>query len=218
MIINKKLLYCGILLIIFSIALVIPFPNTHPYVLIEFSSIPLKTVNGYDLKGWASLILLFAGLIFTLKAIEKFRVWLVFFVLISFEVLPNLLVFTYQETVAKGVDAVSYERQESRCSFNKTAEEIMEAYCEFPLKNHSSEDVAFSLELFEYNLQEYSFRRHPLNLNLKGPFSVKLKGKEEKVFKIKTKIPLSEIITDFDGGEFSILNISISSEDKKRNL
>lgn len=88
------------------------------------------------------------------------------------------------------------------------------AECELPFKNHSENDVKFSMEYYE----SYPSKHGPM-VSLMGPIKVMVKGNENKVVKIETNIDVSKIKKLSDGGGMTgSVPIIIKSGEKSENL
>lgn len=219
MIKNKRFLYLFIIFFFASIALNIPFPNKTLYgdtVLVW--NIPLKTLNGLNYVGITSLFLLIVSLYFQVKSVNKYHARFVIFTIIVAIFLPSIVVNLYQKTFASGIYSISYTDSGSHCSFDMVNEKNLHGECELPLKNHSRNDVQFSIEFYEpYPFDENSPMISLMNKN--GPFRVRLKGKESELVKIETNIDVSRIKKHSYGGEITGgVPIIIKSGTKSRNL
>lgn len=131
--------------------------------------------------------------------------------------IPSLIVTAFQETVATGVYAVSYERGKSSCGFEKVDESTLKGECELPFKNHSSNDVQFSIEFYEFYSSEHDLPMLSL-MNVGAPYEVELKGKEHKIIKIESYIDVSKLENHIEGGNAAGINIFIKSGEMVRKL
>ena len=103
------------------------------------------------------------------------------------------------------------------CNFDMINEETLRGECELPLKNHSENDVQFSIEFYESSPSKYGPKVSLMNKN--GPYKVRLKGKESKVVQIEADIDVSKIKKHSDGGAMTgSVPIIIRSGEKSRKL
>ena len=219
MIKNKKFLYLFIIFFFVSIALNIPFPNKTLYGnTVIVLNIPIKTLNGLNYVGITSLLLLIVSLYFLVKSLNKYHARFVVLTIIVAIFLPSIVVNSYQRTFATGIYSISYTDSGSHCKFDMINEETLHGECELPLKNHSRNDVQFSIEFYEpYPFDQDSPMVSLMNKN--GPFKIRLKGKESELVKIETNIDVSKVKKHSYGGEMTGgVPIIIKSGEKSRNL
>lgn len=219
MIKNKKLYNLALILFIAAIALNFPFPHENPYgeTVASVLNIPVQSVNGWHYVGMASLALLISAIYFLSKSVNKFhgRVVLIAIILALFA--PSIIASSFQKTIASGIYAVSYERNESSCHFDMNDESTLSGECELLFENHSREDVQFNIEFYE----KYSFEDDVQMVSLMNnhaPYVVNLKGNERKTVKIATDIDVSNIENHVESGRSTFINIIIKSGEKSRKL
>jgi uncharacterized membrane protein len=92
---NKKLLILSGILLIFSIALTFPYPDTYLSARARSSifNVPVTTMDGLNTIGILALFLLFASLSLLVKGLEKYKMRLVFATILLFMLLPNVMIF-----------------------------------------------------------------------------------------------------------------------------
>ncbi len=218
MIKNKTFLYLFIIFFFASIALNIPFPNKTLYrETVILMNIPIKTLNGLNYVGIISFLLLIVSLYFLVKSLNKYHVRFVLITIIVASFIPSIFINLYQKTFATGIYSISYKDRESRCNFDMINEETLHGECELPLKNNSKNDVQFSIEFYESSPSKYVPKVSLMNK--KGPYKVRLKGKESKVVQIEADIDVSKIKKHSDGGAMTgSVPIIIRSGEKSRKL
>ncbi|MDR6121314.1 hypothetical protein QFZ87_000911 [Bacillus sp. SLBN-46] len=215
MIKDKKYLYIALIPFLLSMALNFPFPDAAPYgeTLVSVFDIPIRTESGINFIGILSLLLLILCLYLLSKSLNKYKVRLVLLAILIAVFVPTYVVKSFQKTVATGIYAVSYESEESTCSFEKNNETTLNAICELPFKNYSDKSVEFTV-VFK-NLDYF-----PLGsiMNSQAPYKVGLKGNERRVVKIETSVDVSRLEIQMDSGEVAGFNFIIKSGGKSRKL
>jgi hypothetical protein len=131
--------------------------------------------------------------------------------------LPHGIVIAYQKTLASGIYAISYERNQSSCSFEMINENTLYGSCNLPFENHSDQEVHFSVEFYEKYLFEDEKPMMSL-MNDPGPYEVVLKGKERRTVQIEAEIDISEMKNYVTSGEALMVNIMMKSGGKSRKL
>ncbi|MBM0064889.1 hypothetical protein [Alkalicoccobacillus gibsonii] len=146
MIRNKWLLMGSVFIFILLIIYRLPYPNTR---FIGSGSSDLFLFNlssrtGVELMEWISLILFVIAIVLFVRSLTDHRAVLTVLMVIAVGWLPMKVVELYQFTLATGVDAVSYNDEESSCTFDGR-----DTMCEVELKNHSSNEVEFLLNVYD---------------------------------------------------------------------
>ncbi|MEH7238526.1 hypothetical protein [Bacillus sp. JJ1562] len=219
MIKNKKILYLALILFIASLVLNFPFPHERPYskTVASVLNIPVQSVNGLEYVGIASLVLLFASLYLLSKSVKKYNRRVVWLAIIIALFAPPMMASAFQKTFAKGVYAVSYEREMSNCQFEMIDETILHGECELPFENYSRDDVQYTIEFYEIDGFEEDIQMVSL-MNNNAPYKVELKGNERKMVKIESNIDVSKMESHIEQGWSSYINIIIKSGEKTRKL
>ncbi|MFJ6413705.1 hypothetical protein ACIQLG_13040 [Terribacillus saccharophilus] len=212
MIKSKKMLWIALSLFIISTAISFPFPHAIPYgeTIISVFNFPIRTVNGLNFMGVFSFALFIASLFFLTRSLKKYHKRAVLIAIILVVLLPQMLISSYQKTIATGIYAVFYDREASYCEFEMVGESTLGGECELSFENYSTDDLQYTLEFQESMV---SLMNHN-----KVPYEVSIEGKEKKVVKIKTNIDVSNIENHVEGGSASDINIIIRSGDKIRKL
>ncbi|MFC7063408.1 hypothetical protein [Halobacillus seohaensis] len=219
MIKNKKFLYIALILLTIFMVLNFPFPYENPYgmTVVSILNVPIEIVNGFNYIGLLYLVVFITGIYFLVKSLEKYRVRAVILSFITIAVLPMIFASFYQNTFAEGVYAVSYDQEDSMCEFEMTDSTKLNGVCEFPFKNHSQDDVQFSIDFYE----QYSRGGEQPLMSLmqnNGPFEVSLAGKERKRVKVEADIDMSEMDDPIRGGSASMVHIILRSDELARKL
>lgn len=210
---NKPALYVSVLLIVTAMIMSFPFKLSTPYGPGRTSilAIPTRTAEGPVYLGMIILSILFLGLVFLVLALKKYRVRAVLIAILLFVFGPLKIAEAYQNSFATGLDAISYDRDRSSCSYAKKNDTTMTAHCELYLQNHSKEDVTFMLTFYE---EEYAIGSH--FMNSAGPFEVTVPKKNQNPVILKRKLKL-EKEQPFSGSD-SHFNIILEVKGKKRIL
>jgi hypothetical protein len=215
MIKDKKYPYIALIPFFLSMALNFPFPDAAPYGerLVSVFDIPVRTENGINFIGIVSLLLLILSLYLLSKSLNKYKVRMGFLAILIAIFAPPYVVKSIQNTFATGIYAVSYDSEESTCSFEKNNKTTLHAICELPFENYSDESVEFTVEF-------KNFDSFPLGsiMNSHAPYKVRLEGNERKVVKIETSLDVSKLKIQLDSGEVAGFNLIIKSGGKSRKL
>lgn len=219
MIENKKMFYTGIVLSIALIVISFPFPHDGPFgeTIASALHLPTQSANGLQYIGMTSLALFIACLALLTLSVNKYsgRIFLLTFLILAYT--PSMIVSSYQNTLAIGVYAVSYEREESHCQFQMLNDTTLHGICELSFENYSDNEVEFAMEFYEKYLFEEDIHSVSL-MNKNAPYIVTLDGNERKKVKIESFIDVSNIEYYAEYGSYTGINIMIKSGNKVRNL
>jgi hypothetical protein len=212
---NKRYFFIAFIPFIASMVLNFPFPDLNPYgeTVVSVLNVPVKTVNGINYVGMASLFLLIVSLYFLWKSLGDYRKRSVVIAIILATFIPSFLAISFQKTLATGIYAIAYEHEKSHCRFEMTNKTTLHGVCTLPFENYSNADVKFSLE---FNDQDDIQMESLMNNN--APYEVKLRGNKSEIIKIETNIDVSKMKNHIDGGEANGINIVIKSGGKSRKL
>ncbi|ALS74112.1 hypothetical protein AUC31_02060 [Planococcus rifietoensis] len=205
--------------IVFAICMYLffPFPNTAmKEAQFVFMSFPIQDQEGYKLLGIIGSIMFIGAIILLFRSLEKYRFRIVFAVVIVYMFLPNLLIATYQETLANGISAISYDGN-GQCNF-VTLDDSMDAECNLVLHNRSDEAVTVELEFIDSLFTEEEDMRIESLMNLAGPYSVTLAANSKKHIHLKELIDLSGVPDHIDSGTSFGINLKIKAGNKTRIL
>jgi hypothetical protein len=219
MIKNNKYLALAIILFFISIALNFPFPHEYP-IGQELSSafnFPITTMDGVSYIGVTGLILFIISLFFLVKSLDQYHVRMVLMAMFLVVFLPMEMVNAYQNTLARGIYAIEYERESSSCVFETKGEKTLTANCQLTFENHSNKTVRFSIEFYEKYRFEGDMPVFPL-LNKEGPYEVTLSGKQRETVIIDNEMELSQLGISYFGGHSSGINLKIVDGERVRNL
>ncbi|WLR41829.1 hypothetical protein LC087_13390 [Bacillus carboniphilus] len=148
---NKKMFFSSIITLTLSIILGIyfMFPENKTYkATMIFMSNPVRNQDGFILLGVIGSILFIASLILLVKSTKKYHFIAFILVIVLYVFIPKLIIGGYQETLATGIHAISYDGNGS-CDFEKGNEFLLKGQCEFVLHNRSNEEISFELEFLD---------------------------------------------------------------------
>ena len=206
--------------IVFAICMTLffPFPND---VLnnanFTFMSFPIQNQDGYVLLGVFGAVLFIGAIILLFNSLEKYRFRTVFAVVIVYMVLPSLLIIAYQETLATGISAISYDGN-GQCSFEAITEnEVMGGECDLVLHNHSNEAVTVELEFTDSLFREDDMRMTSL-MNLAGPYQITIDANSQQSIHLEELLDISDVSNHVHSGEAFGIHIKVVDSEKTRVL
>lgn len=203
----------GILLVI-CMALFFPFPsNLDVGATVMIFSIPVQDSKGIKYLGIIGVVLFILALILLVKGLKKYKVRLVILVIVVYSLLPNLLISVYQDTLARGLQAVSYDG-EGTCEFEYKSDPIMKGDCQFTLKNHSKEQVSFDLEFIDTSILDEDIFESLMNYG--GPYKITLKSNEIKTIRLNETINVSTVPKQFDSATMAGIHFKLIDGKKER--
>lgn len=216
MIKSKSRFFGSLIIFAICISLFFPFPNdVMTGAQITFMSFVIEDKNGYNLLGIIGSVLFVRAIILLLNSLEKFQFRALIAVVIIYMFLPNLLVTAYQETLASGPAAISYDGN-GQCHF-QTMDETMDGECKLVLHNHSNEAVTVEMEFIDSFFSEDDMRMESL-MNLAGPYTVTLAANSKKHIHVKELIDLSGVPNYIEAGTSFGINLKIKAGNKTRIL
>lgn len=219
MIKNKKTLFIAIILFIASMILNFPFPHKSPFgeTIASVFNIPVRSVNGLHYIGITSLVLLIVSLVFLGLSLKKYHGRSVLLAIIIGMLAPPMIAESFQKTLATGIYAVDYDRENSSCHFEMTDDTTLHGECELPFVNHSKKDVQFTVEFYDKYYMEDDIQKVSL-MNNNAPYEVEIEGKSKKTIIIESDIDVSNMENHVEHGGGTFVNIIIKSGEKIRKL
>src|SRR6478752_435953 len=154
MIRERSLLIKGLTFLLAVFILNIPFPNSTPlsHSVFSFLGLPIygdeETMTGiqYASNAWGIILLL--GLFALYKSLNRHRLKLT--ILAAFIVIsgPGHMVEAMQKTVLPGMYVVSYDAENSNCTFETNKREtILTGNCKLSFENNRSKPVTFEVAI-----------------------------------------------------------------------
>ncbi|WP_096199953.1 hypothetical protein [Bacillus sp. FJAT-45350] len=193
--IHKKRFWLGISIFLISFILIFPFPHHAPLgeSIFKLLGIPpysrMVTETGLHYVGLTSILLLFISLFILNSACHKWNTRIIVGSVVTYFLLPMIIISTYQMTVASSIYALSYERNMSECTYATDESKLEKKIeCLLPIINNRNKEISFEIELRERKFEDvpsYSL------LNQAGPHIVTLYHREEKVIKLVAVIDIS---------------------------
>lgn len=211
---NKPAFYISVLLILTAMIMSFPLRLGAPYgpELTVVLGIPTRTVEGPVYYGMLIISILILGLVFLVRALKKYRGRTVLLAILLFVFGPLKIAEGYQNTFATGLDAISYDKEKSECTYESMDRtSVMTVHCELYFQNHSEEDVTFMLTFYE---DEYAIWIH--HLNNEGPLEMTVSEQDRGPIIVKRELKL-EKEQHFSGSD-SRFGVILEAEGKKRTF
>ncbi|GKV57554.1 hypothetical protein NCCP2222_35010 [Sporosarcina sp. NCCP-2222] len=197
--------------------MMLPYPDNQ---LIDatttFMSFPIKTSQGFRFIGIAGSILFVLALVLLAKGLRKYHVRTILLVIGLFTFSPKYLLAFYQDTLASGINAVTYDG-EGTCQFEEKSEALLEGTCSIVLRNRSKEPVTFALEFINSNDLEDGIRMQTL-MNTNGPYQITIDAKQERRVNLTELLDVSDIPQRITNGSSNRVHIRLIEPGKSRNL
>ena len=213
MIANKSRFFIGVGLFILLFFVFIPFPNNWTFdATVTVMGFPIQTQDGIDFIGIICAILFFLAAFLLYSSLKKYQGRLLILAILLFFLLPNPVISLYQETLAHGINAISYDNNGS-CEINSFRDNELEIECEIALKNRSNKPVSFEIEFLE---SYFDSRLSTSLLNLNGPYVLKLYPNEMRTFHFKETIDVRNVSNYIEGGSSSFINFILKDGEKSR--
>ncbi|MFJ7736641.1 hypothetical protein ACIQ2D_09875 [Lysinibacillus sp. NPDC097287] len=213
--------YCfGVAIVLWLICmwLTMPFPDALNIERgVSVLNVLIKTKDGYQIEGLLTILLLSICLYFLIYGVKKHQIFWSLALIVSFVFVPSLIVNAYQNTLATGINAVSYDIDKSDCRFKLEDDYTLKGTCRLPLQNLSTEEVTLNLEFYETYWYEDDVRSVSL-MNAGLPYEVKLKGKQKKWVRVETLIDVSQLENHIEKGTVSGVHIIINGGGKIRRF
>ncbi|MCM2674549.1 hypothetical protein [Alkalicoccobacillus plakortidis] len=213
MIRNKWLFFISIVLFIIFIFMRIPFPNVYR---LGTSGDGILLFRLYFVSDVLYLLFFMITIYLFARSLSKRKVILSIVVIILMAVIPHNVVKGYQYTFANGIDAVSFDPDESSCEIDTIDEDNLEVNCNLVLKNHSSKDVELMLNIYEplFMQDEVS-----LLFELEDEEAITLMSRATHQIEInKTITKYYDGFSGYSNSSFNIQNLHIREHNKTRDL
>ncbi|QPQ36626.1 hypothetical protein [Lysinibacillus sp. JNUCC-52] len=217
MIRNKIVLICSIVILGICMYLYFPFPNNDMLdAYSTFMSFPISNQDGYIVLGIIGSAMFLIAIILLVIGMKKYHFRTIVIVVIVYTFLPKFLIMTYQETLASGIMAISYDG-EGQCNFENVSEDLINGECNLILHNRSNEAVTFELEFLDSYFMEDGMRMESL-MNVVGPYSITIEANQEKSIYIKELLDLSGIPKHIESGTSFNVHVNLIDGETKRTL
>ncbi|PPA69545.1 hypothetical protein [Jeotgalibacillus proteolyticus] len=179
----KNKAFLGISALLFCLSLLIYYLIPNEEILqgsVSIMMFPIEEGGRVNILGVIGTLLLIGSLIFLGKGLGKYHARSIVAALLLFAFTPPLMTTAYQETLAVGVKAISYE-DDNECSLSPIKEGLIQGVCHLTLHNRSNKPVTFELEFVDpYFFGEDS--RMVSLMNIAGPYKVTSKQMRRRGF------------------------------------
>ncbi len=207
MIRNKVALILSAIILFICMFLFLPFPNNETLdAYSKFMSFPINNKNGYIVSGIIGAVLFIIAMILLVIGIKKYHFRTIVIVIIVYTLLPKILITMYQEALANGIMAVSYDGNGS-CNFEHVSDDSINGKCNLVLHNHSSKDVTFELEFLDSFIED-GIRAESL-MNVNGPYSITIKANRKEAIHLKELLDLSNVPKHIDSGTSMDIHVKL---------
>ena len=217
MIKNKKYLIASVVILVICMSLYFPYPNNNMiYERSTFMSFPISDQDGYNVLAIIGSFLFIFAMILLVKGISKYHVRTVIIVLFAYSLLPLGLVAVYQETLAEGIAAISYDGK-GTCDIDRVTEDELSGECQLLITNHSGSPVTFEIEFLDPYIPDNAYRLTSL-MNEGGPYQITVEADREKMVDVKGLLDVSDVPNHGDGGGSTDVHFKISDGERERVL
>lgn len=196
-----------------------PFPNRYPLIEARTTilNIPIQTASGLHIVDIISVVLVLSGLFMLSISLKKYGGRMMIVAIVALYIVPLSLIYLYQSTFAQGIYAISYDQDESTCTFEMVRDDIISGSCALQFENRKNEDIEFQLEFQEEQWLEDDPPMVEM-MNEEAPYEIAIGAKQAKTVYIDTLIDVSQIPLHIEGGQAFGVDIIIRSDDKEREL
>lgn len=217
MIKNKVGLLSSIIILCICMFLYFPYPSNVTFEARSmFMSFPMSNKDGLVFTGIIGSVLFIIAIVLLWKSLKKYQLRTIVIVAILYTILPHLLITIYQETLASGIMAVSYDHN-GNCNFQEVREDLLSGECTLVLNNRSNESVSFELEFLESHYYEDEMRAESL-MNLAGPYYITIEANNTKSIHLKELLDVSDVPKHIEGGASTSIHFKIIDDEATRIL
>lgn len=217
MIKSKVALISSVIILGICMYLNFPFPNN---VMLDsrstFMSFPIHNQDGYILLGIISSVLFIIAMILLVIGMKKYHIRTVLIVVMVYAILPNILITMYQEKLASGIKAISYDGN-GKCNFESVSKDVLNGECDLVLHNRSNEAVSFELEFLDSFITDDEVRMESL-MNLAGPYSITIEANRKKSIHLKELLELSDVPKHIEEGTSLNIHFKLIDGETTRTL
>ena len=181
-----------------------------------FMSFPIRNQDGFILLGIIGSSLFIIAMTLLVIGMKKYRLRTIVIVVIIYAILPNVLITMYQETLASGITAISYDGN-GHCNFEYVGKDLLNGKCNFVLHNRSGKDISFELEFLDSFFMEDEVRMESL-MNVAGPYNITIEANHKKSIHLKELLELSDVPKHIEGGTSNNIHFKLIDGEKTRTL
>ncbi|MFJ8098845.1 hypothetical protein [Lysinibacillus sp. NPDC096212] len=216
MIRSKVALISSAIILCICTYLFFPFPdNVMLGSLSTFMTFPIRNQDGYIVLGIIGSALFVIAMILLIIGLKKYHFRTVLIVAIVYGLLPQILITFYQETLASGIIAISYDGN-GKCNYDSVSEDLLKGECNFVLHNHSNEVVSLELEFLDSYFMD-GIRMESL-MNLAGPYSITIEANHKKSIQLNELLDVSDVPKHIEGGTSFDIHFKIIDDETTRTL
>jgi len=179
-------------------------------------SFPIRNQDGYIMLGIIGSVLFVIAMILLVIGLKKYHYRTVVIVAIVYGLLPQILISFYQETLASGIIAISYDGN-GKCNFDSVSEDLLKGECNFVLHNHSNEVVSLELEFLDSYFMDEGIRMESL-MNLTGPYSITIEANHKKSIHLNELLDVSDVPKHIEGGTSFNIHFKLIDGETTRTL
>ncbi|MCP3775121.1 hypothetical protein NLX71_17755 [Paenibacillus sp. MZ04-78.2] len=183
--------------------------------LFQWIGLPMwsQGTSGLNYVNIISMMLLFAGA-FTLRtSLQRHARKVALLALILPFWLPSQLIVAYQSVWAKGIYALEYVKEESRCNYKKEADRVT-GTCLLTFVNHSGQDILFTASIRDRDLHTGSFLE---SLDILEDQTLTMPPRQKKTLNVAfTKIAADARASA--SGSFPVLELTVTSGEQERDI
>lgn len=214
---NKAALISSAVILCICMYLFFPFPDNE---MIDarsiFMSFPITNTDGYNMLAIIGSVLFIIAMILLVLGINKYHFRTIIITLFVYTLLPVLLITMYQETLASGIAAVSYDGK-GTCDFEQVSDDLLNGECNLLLHNRSGEKVSFEIELLDSFVTEDDSRFESI-MNVNGLHRITIEANREKAIHLKELLNLSDVPNHINGGTSMDIHIKLINKETTRIL
>jgi hypothetical protein len=214
---SKVALIVSAVILCICMSFYFPFPNNKTLdARTTFMMFPIRDQDGYIVLGIIGSVLFVIAVILLVIGLRKYHLRTMLIVVLIYSLLPTLMITMYQETIAKGITAISYDGN-GICHFDSVNEDFLNGECSLVLHNRSSESVSFELEFLDSFSPEEEVRMQSL-MNLHGPLKFTIEGNSKETIEVKKLLNLTDVPNHIGAGTSMNIHIKLMEGETTRIL
>lgn len=215
MIKNKVAILSSIIIFAICRSLYFPFPNNALFrARTTFMSFPISDNQGYILLGIIGSVLFVIAMVLLVKGMKKYYFRTIIIALIVYAMLPTLLITIYQETIASGINAISYNGN-GQCRFEDAGKDLINGECNLVLYNRSNRAVTFELQFLDSSEDDPRFESL---MNLGAPYHITIEANQKKLIHLKKVLDVSDVPKHIAGGTSNDVHVKLIYKENARIL
>lgn len=214
---SKAALISSALILMICMCLFFPFPNNELFnASSTFMSFPITNKDGFIMLGLIGAVLYITAIILLIVGLKKYHFRTILLVIIVYAIFPKLLITIYQETLASGIYAISYD-ENGYCNFESLDQGFMNGDCHFIIHNRSNTPVSFELEFVDVTIWNDDVRMESL-MNVNGPYHMMVEANRKKSIELNEILDVYDIPNRIEGGSTSGIHFQLIDGENARVL